>query len=276
MPPEEQTRAGGANPEAKPMDNDNQQSGLGGAAEKIADKAETLADVLGGAAQATTPEEQDAAKKVEELIAGMGIGDLTERLKDLPNQVGQGKLADAQATAGDGSDRLEATAEALAGLHRAIVSPRVAELAETEQKLSGLHEELDQLDTPSKITGWHMDAEEILDELEKAGVPPEMRDELLAEMKQNGWGTNRGQWDWKRAGGGYYAAPSRYRVLLARLLASVRGRMQELLLGDLTASGDEPIPPQYLEFVDRYQQVLTSEGKFVRKSAKPTSEAQAP
>jgi hypothetical protein len=198
-------------------------------------------------------------------------------LQNLPSQIGAGKLEDAKANAGDGADRLEATAEALAELHRAIVSPRVDELAKVEAKLSGLDEELDQLDTPSKITGWHMDAEQIFDELEKAGVPPETAEELVDEMRNNGWGTNRGRWDWTRNAGGTYAAPSRYRALLARLLASVRGRMQELLLGDLTASGDEPIPPQYLEFVDRYQQVLTSEGKFVPKQpAKSPCEAPAP
>ena len=57
---------------------------------------------------------------------------------------------------------------------------------------------------------------------------------------------------------------------------SLSAPMQELLLGDLTASGDEPIPPQYQEFVDRYQQVLTTEGKAVKQPANTTSEAAAP
>ena len=37
--------------------------------------------------------------------------------------------------------------------------------------------------------------------------------------------------------------------------------MQELMLGDLASSGDEPIPPQYQELVDRYHQVLATEGQ---------------
>ena len=276
MPPKEETKAPGINPEAEGKP-EEKMPGLGGEAEKIAEKAQTLADVLSGAAKATTPEEQDAAKKVEELINVMGIGELTERLKNLPGQVGAGKMADAKATAGDGSDRLAAAAEALAALHRAIVAPRVDELAKVEEKLSGLDDQLDELDTQTKITGWHMEAQEILDELDKAGVPPEDREEFLAEMKKAGWGVNRGKWDWNRTEGGNYAAPARYRPLLARVLANVRGRMQELLLGDLTASGDEPIPPQYQEFVDRYQQVLTTEGKSPAKQpANSSNEAAAP
>jgi hypothetical protein len=37
--------------------------------------------------------------------------------------------------------------------------------------------------------------------------------------------------------------------------------MQEYLLGDTLATGDEPIPPQYQELVDRYYRVLAAEGK---------------
>jgi hypothetical protein len=46
--------------------------------------------------------------------------------------------------------------------------------------------------------------------------------------------------------------------------------MQELMLGDLASSRDEPIPPQYQELVDRYHQVLATEGKE-KLRAKPTT-----
>jgi hypothetical protein len=42
--------------------------------------------------------------------------------------------------------------------------------------------------------------------------------------------------------------------------------MQELLLGDLLSSGDEPIPPQYQDLVDRYYQALATEGKTTTES----------
>ncbi|HEX5104149.1 MAG TPA: DUF4175 family protein, partial [Pirellulaceae bacterium] len=275
MPPEEKSQASGANP-MNQNQNDSDMPGLGAAAEKIAERAQTLADVLGGAAKATTPEEEAAAKKVEELVSGMGIGELTERLQNLPGQVGEGKKEEAKANAGDGSERLESTAEQLANLHRSIVSPQIDELAKVEQQLTALDEEIDVLETPTQITGWHMDATELMDELDKAGVPEELRQEFMDELKNGGWGPDaaRRGWNWGRVEGRYYIAPDGYRVRLSRLLASVRGRMQELLLGDLAASGDEPIPPQYQEFVDRYQQVLTSEGRPAPRT--PAEPAPAP
>lgn len=249
---------------------DSQRPGLGADAEKIAERAQTLADVLGAAARPDSPEDDAAAKKVAELASGMKLPDLTDRLKELPGQVGDGKLEDAKANVGDGAERLEAAAEQLAVLHRSIVAPKVDELAKVEAQLTRLDEQLDQLETPTNITAWHMDAENLLDELDAAGVSKELQQQFVEEMKKGGWGPevrSRG-WQWQRIEGGNYAAPVPYRPTVARLLSSVRGRMQELMLGDLASSRDEPIPPQYQELVDRYYQVLATEGKDQLK-AKP-------
>ncbi|MCI0361342.1 MAG: hypothetical protein L0211_22900 [Planctomycetaceae bacterium] len=269
QPPEKDQQRPGVSEKPMPNEKENPQ-GLGGMAQKIAEGAKTLADALGAAARADTPQEQETGKKVDELVKGMGIGDLTERLKELPNQVGQGKMADAKATTGDGADRLEAAAEALGLLHRSIVAPKVDELAKIERELANLDQRLDQLDTPTKITGWHMDADELQDELDNVGVPEELRKEFIEEMKRGGWGdtTRTRGWNWGRTEGGYYAAPGGYRVLIARMQESIRNRMQELLLGDLASSRDEPIPPQYQEFVDRYYQVLAAEGREKMKKTK--------
>jgi hypothetical protein len=76
---------------------------------------------------------------------------------------------------------------------------------------------------------------------------------------------------------GYYAAPAGYRVLISRMQDSIRNRMQELMLGDLVStSRDEPIPPQYQELVDRYHQVLATEGKEKMKKSSGERGAPAP
>jgi hypothetical protein len=239
------------------------QRGLGGQAERIAEKAKTLADVLGAAAGADNPEDQPSAEKVKQLTGTLGLPDLTQRLQQLPDQVAGGKIEEAKANAGDGAERMEAAAQALAALHRAIVAPKVDELAKAEEKLTQLDEELDTLETPTAITGWHVDAAALLDELDKLGISKELRDQLLEEMKKAGWAPDvaRSGWRWNRVEGGYYVAPIGYRSLLSRLSSDVRTRMQELMLGDLAFSRDEPIPPQYQELVDRYYQVLAAEGK---------------
>jgi hypothetical protein len=254
--------------QGKPSDQSDP-AGLGASAQRIADKAQTLADVLAAAAKTDSPAEQAAAKKIEELVKSLALKALTERLAELPGQVGEGKLEDAKATAGDGAERMEAAAEQLGALRRSIVAPQVDELAKLEEQLAGLDERLEELDTEPRITGWHADADELLERLDEAGIDDELRKEFIDEMGKAGWSPDRRPaWSWQRTNGGYYIAPIKYRALLARFSSSLRARMQELMLGDLLASGDEPVPPQYQELVDRYYRVLATEGQ---ERSRPTA-----
>jgi hypothetical protein len=93
-------------------------------------------------------------------------------------------------------------------------------------------------------------------------------------MQKAGWSSDQPvmHWNWGRTAGGTFASPSRYRMLLSRAVADLRSRMQEILLGDTPATGDEPIPPQYQDLVDRYYRVLAAE----RKSQPQSPAAQSP
>lgn len=252
----------GVGDDRKPSD-DPPMAGLGSQAHQIAQKAQTLNDVLGAVSKATDPQDQASAQKVEQIVGSLQLSELIQRLQELPLQVSSGELQAARATADDGAERLEAAAEQLAVLHRSIVAPQVDELAKLEEKLTVLDEQLDWLDTPSAITAWHVQASDLLEELDKPGLSDQWRKEFLEEMKKAGWGPELrvGGWHWSRLDGGYYAAPAPYRPLIARILVAIRGRMQEIMLGEQAFSRDEPIPPQYQELVDRYYQVLASEGK---------------
>ena len=90
-------------------------------------------------------------------------------------------------------------------------------------------------------------------------------------MRKAGWnaGSLRGG-AWPRKNGDY-AIPTAYHGLLTRIANSLRSRMQEYLLGEMRATGDEPIPPQYRDFVDRYYKVIAGEGKTPAPSASSPS-----
>src|SRR5204862_5644575 len=119
-----------------------------------------------------------------------------------------------------------------------------------------------------RVATWHVEANELLNKLDDVGIDKELPTEFRDEMRKAGWGgeTARSNWAWGRTTGGAYAAPARYRMLLSRVTDSLRARMQEYLLGDTQATGDEPIPPQYQELVDRYYRVLAAEGKDAQRT----------
>ena len=264
QPPMKDPEKGGLGKEkGQPQENkDDKQPGIGGLAERISEKAQTLADVLGAAAKVDRPEDAPAAEKVGAMMSALDLPSVTERLKNLPGQVKEGKREDARAAAGDGAEKMEAAAEQLGGLHRMIVAPRIEELSKLERQVVQLDEQLDQLETDARVTAWHVAADELLDKLEEKGVSKEARELLQEEMKKGGWGPEPPRrWNWSRIDGGRYAAPGTYRTTLSRVATELRQQMQEMLLGDLRATGDEPIPPQYEGFVDRYYKVLATEGK---------------
>jgi hypothetical protein len=248
--------------------------GLGADAEDIAAKAKTLADVLAAAAGSDRPEDQQGAEKLKAIAGELHLQSVIDRLQNLPDQVGNGDEEDAQANAGDGAERMEAAAEKLSALHRVIVTPQVDELAKVEQKITALSEALEQLETDTEVAGWHNDANDLLDDLDQAGIDEDQRKPFVEEMKRIGWGnTNDRKQNWVLVDG-LYRSPASYRVHLLRLQTAVQARMQELMLGDLLDSGDEPIPPQYQDLVDRYYQVLSRRNKTSGSSSKQSSNAE--
>lgn len=256
--------AAGAARNAKPMEKEEQRPGLG-AAQRIAEKAETLKDVLGAAGGAKSPEEEPAAEKLKSIIGSLKLDDLLHKLQQLPDQVGGGKAEEAKSAAEEGAERLEEAANALDAIHRGVVAPRLEMLAKVEKEIAGLDEDLDMLEKPADINSWHARADELADDLEKAGINEELRTQF-AELIKQGLGDARrtGNWNWAQVNG-FYQAPANYKRLVQRLQASLRNQLQELVLGEQISQRDEPTPPQYQELVDRFQQVLTIEGKSLRK-----------
>ncbi len=235
--------------------------GMGGKARELAEKARTLGDVLGAAAKPQSPEDQKSADEIARILKSLDLNSAIQRLAQLPAQVENKKLDDARMAALDGAERMEAAAEQLAQLHRNVVAPKVEELSKLEQMASRLNDELDALENDSQITAWHGQATELLQGLEEAQIDKVLRLALEEEMRKAGWNAallRGGAWARKN---GTFAATAAYHSLLTRIANSLRSRMQEYLLGEMRATGDEPIPPQYRDFVDRYYKVIAGEGK---------------
>lgn len=247
----------GQPPEEDPM------NGIGGKARELTEKAKTLGDVLGVASKAESRADEKAAGEVARITKALDLKGAMDRLKELPSQINDRKLADARAALGDGAERMESAAQQLGALHRSLVAPKVEELAQLEQRILELDKKLDQLETDPRVTMWHNEVGELLEKLDESAIDKERVTELREELQKAGWGGDspRKSWNWGRTTGGAFIAPARYHVVLARVAEELRGRMQEFLLGDTKATGEEPIPPQYQELVDRYYRVLAAEGK---------------
>ena len=233
---------------------------LASQAGRIAEAGKTLEDILKGISRSNEPADREAVRQVQDLMQQGKLGETVKELEGQAAGVRAGKLREVSEAARDIADRFEGTSLKLESLHRSIVAPRIAELMEIEREAVELQEKLDRLETQGQITGWHRAADELLAELEKMGIAEESREKLVEAMREAGWNENRvgGNWEWTLRSG-RYGAPLVYYRTVRNVVGDLHSIIQELILGDLRDSGDENIPAQYKQLVERYYQVLSSD-----------------
>jgi hypothetical protein len=239
---------------------DRSPEALAARADRIAEAGKTLEDVLKTIARSTEPADKEAATSVHELLEQGKLGEAVKRLEMQGDALRAGKPRETAAEAREMADRFDVAAQQLEVIHRAIVAPRIAELLKMERRAGELQDKLDHLETPAQITAWHRDADDLLDQLDKAGFAEEPREELLEAMKGAGWeaGDVARDWNWALLRG-VYGAPVGYHRSIRRVVAELQSAIQELILGDLGSAANEAAPPQYERLVDRYYQVLSTD-----------------
>ncbi len=283
---------GGATDETDPQNKDNRRGG-GGATrllspeeqkEKLADRAselasraETLLDILNAIANSDDPADKDAAEKVNALLKETDLKNAIAGLQASAAQVRNQQLEDARATALDIAERLQITTQRLDAVYRSIIGPQAEELRKLEQQLLQLREKLEELQTPAQITAWHRAVRELLDKADELGISETRREELLEEMKKQGFNLNSGRVDvdWQIADG-RYQAPAIYTTRLVAIQEEIQSRIQNLILGEFASMTDDLAPPKYQSLVERYYQVLSREGNSRTGTATPAKSPAKP
>jgi hypothetical protein len=227
----------------------------------LAETGRTIEDILKAIARSDDPGDREAVEEAEQLLAPGEIPATVERMQNLPAPLRAGRFREAELEAADLADRLEVAAQKLDGLHRRIVAPRLDALMALERRAAELQERLDRLETNQGISEWHREAAGLLGDLDDAGAGGGARDEFLEVLDDAGWTKHLidSNWGWSLGPASYYLAPSNYRPRFHRVILELQMQIQEIVLGDMTADGDEATPPQYEHLVDRYYQVLSSD-----------------
>jgi TolA-binding protein len=202
----------------------------------------------------------EAKDRVAELLESDDLTRAMERQQQLPGvlSTAQAPAAETVSALRDLGERMELTAVELDRLYRTILTPRVEELKQLEERASQLEQELAELETEAAITEWHQAAEELLTDLEEQNVAGGASEELRQVLREQGWGgTESVDWRWG-FNAGFYTAPAAYAAKTRLLTQALQEQMQELVLVDLLSARDEATPPGYEHLVERYLKVLSS------------------
>ncbi|NLS95247.1 MAG: hypothetical protein GXX96_24075 [Planctomycetaceae bacterium] len=229
---------------------------------------ETLKDLLDALARDGDLDGELAAK----LAAALEATDLKTLLREieaieesLRNAGGRNPGVEVRAVA----RQLEVLSGALDALHGAVVSPRLAELIELESRVAQLRERLEKLTSDSEISQWHLDAQQLMETLERTEAAAAAAEDLRQAMEDSGWAAERTNWGWdyvhdNRLGLSHYAAPATYVTNLILLEKAIQREAKELLLRDMVSSLNDAVPPAYEKLVERYFEVLSREKQAER------------
>jgi hypothetical protein len=209
---------------------DGKMPGLGSAAED----ARSLKDVLENLAGSGKAADADAARKAAGLLKQENLPDAIERLEK-PGAGGD------RAERKDLADRFAALGQKLDEAYRDAVAPRLEEIARLEREAN----DLEQKAARAGDEDWRrlrQQGAQLLERLEAAGLGALVSDDVRAGLGN--------------AAAGREAFGRGVAVLHARLVA----KLQEVVAGDRIAAGNEAVPPQYKDLVERYLRALSAGG----------------
>lgn len=203
---------------------------LGSAAED----AKSLKDVLDSLAASGRVPDAGAARKAASLLKQENLPDAIDRLQ-------KPGIAGDRAERKDLADRFAALGQKLDEAYREAVAPRLEEIARLEREANDLEQQAARAGDED-LRRLRQQGGQLLNRLEAAGLGALANDDVRGGLTNAGVG--------REAFGRGVAA------LHDRLVA----KLQEIVAGDRIAVGNEAVPPQYKDLVERYLRTLSAGG----------------
>lgn len=261
-PEEEKSEVRGqGSEEEEPEAEEERMAGLARRAARLAETGRTMKDILDATVESNSRGDREAIRRVDEVLGEEEVDETVERMDDVRRLLAERREKDARVEGEDIADRLDVLARALDQVYRSIVTPRMEQLTALEARAARAAEGLKALETNEQISTWHRKALDLMEDLDKAKAVGASLDELYEAMQTEGWSkmADRTRWNWERGETGTFDAPTSYGRAMRTIIEDVQQQMQELMLTDLVADGNEATPPKYKHLVDTYIEVLSSD-----------------
>jgi hypothetical protein len=141
----------------------------------------------------------------------------------------------------DLADRFAALGQKLEQAYREVVAPRLEEIARLEREANDLEQRAGTADDATDWRRLRQQADQFAERLDAAGLNP-IADDLRAALKNATGPTARDAFIRGMA------------LTHNRLVA----KLQEFVAADRLATGNEPVPPEYKDLVERFLRTLSA------------------
>ncbi len=216
---------GGKSEEQKKM------PGLGDAAEQ----AKTLKDVMEQIAGSGSEGSAEAARKVAGLLKQEDLAAAIARLEKPATGGDRGERQDL-------TERFAALGQKLDQVYRETIAPRLEELARLEREANELEQRAGAAEDAADWRRLRQQGADFIERMEGAGLGNLADEDLRAGLRSGALVTGR--------------------ELFIRGIASAHSRLaaklQDFVAGDRFTTGNEAVPPEYKDLVDRYLRALSA------------------
>jgi hypothetical protein len=205
--------------------------GLGDAAEQ----AKTLKDLLENLAGSTVASDAEAARKAGGILKSEDLDAAIQRLK----KPGAG---DDKGERQDLADRFAALGQKLDQAYRETIAPRLEEIAKLEREANDLEQRAGAAADAADWRRLQRQGTEFIERLNAAGLANLASEDLQTALKG---GVPNGEL---------------FRRGIAATHTRLVAKLQDFIAGDRLASGNEAVPPEYRDLVERYLRALSAGG----------------
>jgi hypothetical protein len=205
--------------------------GLGNAAEQ----ARTLKDVLDQIAGSGAEGAADAARKVAGLLKQEDLAAAIARLE-------KPSAGDDRGERQDLTERFAALGQKLDQAYRETIAPRLEELARLEREANELEQRAGAAEDAADWRRLRQQGADFVEHLEAAALGGFANEDLQAGLRS----------------GAVLAGKELFGRGVAVAHARLVAKLQEFVAGDRFTKGDEAVPPEYKDLVDRYLRALSA------------------
>jgi hypothetical protein len=226
-----------------------------------ADRLDTIADVLQSIEATFGADGSNATIRIARLQSEYELTREIELLLRAEQQIVSSSWPEAAASTAGVADRIDVLSQRLDAIHRDLVAPRLEQLLALEKRASQLLAELSDLSSDSGVTRWHEKTDALLDDIASAELQFDSVAALREAMDAKGWrGTPPDRWDWPVGiDADALSAPEPYLESLEALVLDLQSYIRMLALAGAYAADTDAVPPQYVDFVRRYLEVLSQD-----------------
>jgi hypothetical protein len=157
------------------------------------------------------------------------------------------------------ADLMDQLANRLDALHASIVAPRLAQVQALVTQATELQSQLTQLDGQDHVSRWRGRLAGLVQDVESADVRLNTTAELRAMASSAPMDPALESASWPALPTGYLQPPESYATTMDEAVDELQRYLHELAFGRVDAASADSAPPEYVDFVRRYLELL-SEG----------------